>query len=63
VIHLKRGLRRGEIKRYLTDDFDVPTTIAERGGFLWAVNACVSTPVTPTTTNDVVKVFRLPGDR
>jgi sugar lactone lactonase YvrE len=59
VIHLERGLRRGEIKRYLTDDdFDVPTTIAERGGFLWAVNARFPTPVTPATTYDVVRVSR-----
>jgi hypothetical protein len=59
VIHLKRGLRRGAIKRYLTDDdFDVPTTIAERGGFLWAVNARFTTPVTPATTYDVVRVSR-----
>jgi hypothetical protein len=59
VIHLKRSLRRGEIKRYLTDDdFDVPTTIAERGGFLWAVNARFTTPVTPATTYDVVRVSR-----
>jgi sugar lactone lactonase YvrE len=59
VIHLKHGLRRGEIKRYLTDDdFDVPTTIAERGGFLWAVNARFTTPATPTTPYDVVRVSR-----
>ena len=59
VVHLKRDLRRGEIKRYLTDDdFDVPTTIAERGGFLWAVNARFTTPPTPTTTYDVVRVSR-----
>jgi hypothetical protein len=59
VIHLEHGLRRGEIKRYLTDDdFDVPTTIAERGGFLWAVNARFTTPLTPTTPYDVVRVSR-----
>jgi len=59
VVHLKRGLRRGEIKRYLADDdFDVPTTIAERGRFLWAVNARFSTPPTPDTTSDVVRVSR-----
>jgi sugar lactone lactonase YvrE len=59
VIHLKHGLRRGEIKRYLTDDdFDVPTTIAERGGFLWAVNARFTTTPTPTTPYDVVRVSR-----
>jgi hypothetical protein len=59
VIHLERGLQRGEIKRYLMDDdFDVPTTIAERGGFPWAVNARFTTPVMPTTTYDVVRVTR-----
>ena len=59
VIHLKRGLRRGEIKRYLTDsDFDVPTTVAARGGFLWAVNARFTTPATPTTPYKVVRVSR-----
>ena len=32
VIHLKRGLRSGEVKRHLTDsDFDVPTTVAAGG--------------------------------
>ncbi|HET8756181.1 MAG TPA: hypothetical protein VFM58_09230 [Solirubrobacteraceae bacterium] len=59
VVHLNRNLRRGEIKRHLTDDdFDVPTTIAARGRFLWAVNARFSTPPTPTTTYDVVRVSR-----
>jgi streptogramin lyase len=57
VIHLKRGLRSGEIKRYLTDsDLDVPTTIAWARGFLWAVNARFSTPPTPDTTYLVVRV-------
>jgi len=57
VVHLKRGLRRGEIKRYLTDsDFDVPTTIAAKAGFLWAVNARFTTPPTPSTTYEVVRV-------
>lgn len=57
VVHLKKGLQRGEIKRYLTDsDFDVPTTIAAKGGFLWAVNARFTTPPMPTTPYDVVRV-------
>jgi hypothetical protein len=57
VVHLKRSFRRGEIKRFLTDeDFDVPTTVAWRGGFLWAVNARFTTPPTPTTPYDVVRV-------
>jgi sugar lactone lactonase YvrE len=59
VVHLERSFRRGEIKRFLTDDdFDVPTTAAERGGFLWAVNARFTTPPTPDTTYDVVRVSR-----
>jgi sugar lactone lactonase YvrE len=59
VVHLERGLLRGEIKRHLTDsDFDVPTTIASKAGFLWAVNARFTTPVTPTTRYDVVRVSR-----
>jgi len=59
VVHLKRSFRRGEVKRFLTDDdFDVPTTIAERGRYLWAVNARFSTPPTPDTPYDVVRVSR-----
>jgi hypothetical protein len=59
VVHLRKNLRRGEIKRYLTDsDFDVPTTIAAHGGFLWAVNARFTTPPTPATAYEVVRVSR-----
>lgn len=59
VIRLEHGLRRGEIKRYLTDDdFDVPTTIAAKGGFLWAVNARFTTPPMDDTPYDVVRVSR-----
>jgi sugar lactone lactonase YvrE len=57
VIDLERGLLRGEIRTYLTDDdFDIPTTIAARKGFLWAVNARFTTPVTPTTHYEVMRV-------
>jgi hypothetical protein len=57
VVHLKKNLRRGEVKRHLTNPhFDVPTTVAWKGGFLWAVNARFTTPATPTTTYDVVRV-------
>ena len=57
VVKLDRDLDEGEIKGHLTDsDFDVPTTIAEKGGFLWAVNARFSTPPTPDTTYDVVRL-------
>ena len=59
VVHLKRSFRRGQVKRFLTDsDFDVPTTVAFRGGFLWAVNARFTTPPAPDTTYDVVRVSR-----
>jgi hypothetical protein len=59
VVRLDRRLDEGEITGYLTDsDFDVPTTIAKKGGFLWAVNARFSTPPTPTTEYHVVKVRR-----
>jgi sugar lactone lactonase YvrE len=59
VVKLDRDLDEGEIVRYLTDpDFDVPTTIAEKGGYLWAVNARFTTPPTPDTTYDVVRVSR-----
>ena len=59
VVKLDRDLEEGRIKGHLTDsDFDVPTTIAEKGGFLWAVNARFSTPPTPDTTYNVVRVDR-----
>jgi sugar lactone lactonase YvrE len=59
VVRLGRGLGEGEITRTITDaDFDVPTTIARKGRNLWAVNARFSTPPTPTTEYDVVRVRR-----
>ena len=59
VVRLDRDLDGGKVKGHLTDsDFDVPTTIAEKGGFLWAVNARFSTPPTPETTYKVVRVRR-----
>jgi sugar lactone lactonase YvrE len=57
VILLDHRLRRGVRLTELTDpDFDVPTTVARIGFKLYAVNARFSTPPTPTTTYDVVKV-------
>jgi sugar lactone lactonase YvrE len=57
VVRLDRGLDDGRVVHTITDpDFDVPTTIAEMGGTLWAVNARFSTPPTPDTEYDVVKV-------
>ena len=59
VVRLDRDLDEGRITGYLTDsDFDVPTTIAEKGSFLWAVNARFTTPPTPDTEYDIVRVSR-----
>jgi sugar lactone lactonase YvrE len=59
VVELDRDLDEGEITGHLTDsDFDIPTTIAEKGGDLWAVNARFTTPPMPDTEYDVVRVRR-----
>lgn len=61
VVRLDRGLDDGRVVDVLTDDdFDIPTTVAEgrSGRFLWAVNARFTTPATPTTPYDVVRVSR-----
>jgi sugar lactone lactonase YvrE len=57
VVRLDRGLDDGRVVDTITDpDFDVPTTIARKGRTLWAVNARFTTPPTPETEYDVVKV-------
>jgi sugar lactone lactonase YvrE len=59
VVKLDRDLDDGRVVRHLTDpDFDIPTTVAEGGGFLWAVNARFTTPPGPDTEYDVVRVRR-----
>jgi hypothetical protein len=40
------------------EDFDVPTTIARVGKSLYAPNARFTTPPTPDTEYDVVRVRR-----
>jgi sugar lactone lactonase YvrE len=56
-LRLDRSLTRGTLARELTDsDFDVPTTVAEVRGALYAVNARFGTPPTPETEYDVVRV-------
>ena len=56
-IALDPRLRTGRITGYLTDpDFRVPTTIAEHGSRLYAVNARFGTPPTPETQYEVVQV-------
>jgi sugar lactone lactonase YvrE len=57
VVLLDRGFDDGRVVATITDpDFDVPTTIARSGLTLWAVNARFSTPPTPDTEYDVVRV-------
>jgi sugar lactone lactonase YvrE len=59
VVRLDRDLDEATITGLLTDaDFDVPTTLAKKGGFLWTVNARFTTPPTPDTEYDVVRVRR-----
>lgn len=49
-IELEDDLSSGRIVRRITDrSLDVPTTIADRGNRLYAVNARFGTPATPTT--------------
>jgi sugar lactone lactonase YvrE len=57
VVDLNASLTAGDIVTLITDsDFDVPTTIAEFGNYLYAVNARFGTPATPDTTYDIVRV-------
>jgi len=59
VINLSPDLSSGSIVDTITNSsFDVPTTIAEFGSSLYAVNARFSTPPTPDTEYQVVKVSR-----
>jgi sugar lactone lactonase YvrE len=58
VIELDRTLTSGEVVDTITSSaFDVPTTIAEFGNSLYAVNARFSTPV-PGARYDVVRVSK-----
>jgi sugar lactone lactonase YvrE len=57
LIELAPDLSAGTVVRRFTDPrFDVPTTIAEHGDRLYAVNARFTTPPTPSTTYTVVQV-------
>jgi sugar lactone lactonase YvrE len=56
VIALSTDLRSGQITRFITDpDFDVPTTIDDRGDRLYAVNARFGTPSPATAHYEVVQ--------
>ena len=59
TISLAPNLGSGRVVRRISSpDFDVPTTIAEQGSRLYAVNARFSTPPTPTTEYWVTKVTK-----
>jgi sugar lactone lactonase YvrE len=49
VVRLNPDRSRGSVVDYLTGRLDVPTTIAEFGNALYAVNARFTTPPEPTT--------------
>ncbi|HET9546147.1 MAG TPA: hypothetical protein VFO88_11275 [Gaiellaceae bacterium] len=57
VVRLAPDLLSGRLVTHLTDPgFDVPTTIAEHGNRLYAVNARFGTPVTPDTEYRVTQL-------
>jgi sugar lactone lactonase YvrE len=57
VIRIDSSLTSGTIVETITNpSFDVPTTIARFGNALYAVNARFSTPPTPDTTYNVIRV-------
>lgn len=59
VLRLDRDGDRGrQVRTFTSDAFDVPTTIARYAGALYLPNARFSTPPTPETTYDVVRVER-----
>lgn len=63
-LRLRDGDPEGELVDTLTDpDFDVPTTVTEAAGRLFAVNARFGTPPTPETEYDVVQVDGARGRR
>ena len=59
VVELSSDLSSGVITRFITDsDFDVPTTIDDRGEWLYAVNARFGTPSPATAHYEVVRVHK-----
>ena len=56
-IHLNLSDLSGPVVDIITDpDFDVPTTAAKFGTFIYTVNAKFTTPPTPTTPYELVQV-------
>jgi sugar lactone lactonase YvrE len=61
VVTLAPDLSSGAVVGVITQpNFDVPTTIAEFGNALYVVNARFTTPPTPSTTYDIVRVTAKP---
>lgn len=59
VVQLNTALTAGEITGLITNPaFDVPTTIAEFGNSLYAVNARFGTTTTPETEYEIVQVAK-----
>ena len=59
VVELDSDLSAGSVVGTITSaSFDIPTTIARFGSSLYAVNARFTTPPTPSTPYDVVRVSR-----
>jgi outer membrane protein assembly factor BamB len=59
VVELEPGATQGEVVREITDpEFDVPTTVAEFGSNLYAVNARFGTDNPESAEYDVVRVSK-----
>lgn len=59
VVEVDSGVTAGTIVDTISNPaFDVPTTVAEFGNRLYAVNARFGTPPTPTTMYDIVQVSK-----
>jgi hypothetical protein len=57
VVKLAEQFTSGEIVELITDSrFDIPTTIANLGDALYVVNARFTTPPTPTTEYNIVRL-------
>lgn len=59
VISIAPDYASGSVSRYITDtDFNVPTTIAEHGKYLYAANAKFGVPDPDTSEYEVVQVLK-----
>jgi hypothetical protein len=57
VLKLSKKLRSGRVVETITNpNFDTPTTVTKAKGALWVVNARFTTPPTPDTTYNIVRV-------